>query len=245
MQLNVKVYSDGAELSAMKQVAAQGLVQGFTTNPSLMKAAGITDYLAFAREAVATFPDQSISFEVFANQPEQMLKEALVLSHLGQHVAVKVPIIRATGEDNTAVISKLSQAGVQVNVTAITTLTQVKQAVDALDPAAGGIVSVFAGRIADTGVDPLPLMRQAADLCHTKAGVELLWASTREVFNIVQADRMGCDIITVPPKILGKLSKFGKDAFQVSIDTVKTFDQDIAELGFSIPTTSLQATPID
>lgn len=236
MQLNVKVYSDGAELSAMKQVAAQGVVQGFTTNPSLMKAAGITDYLAFAKEAVATFPDQSISFEVFANQPDQMLKEAQVLAQLGQHVAVKVPIIRATGEDNTAVITKLSQAGVQVNVTAITTLDQVKLVVAALDEKTGGIVSVFAGRVADTGVDPLPLMRAAAKVCHTKAGVELLWASTREVFNIVQADQTGCDIITVPPKILAKLPKFGKDAFQVSVDTVKTFDADIAELGFTIPT---------
>ncbi|PTM22446.1 transaldolase [Lactobacillus sp. PFC-70] len=244
MQLNVKVYSDGAELTAMKQVAAQGIVQGFTTNPSLMKAAGITDYLAFAREAVAAFPDQSISFEVFANQPDQMLKEALVLANLGSHVAVKVPIIRATGADNTAVISQLSQAGVQVNVTAITTLEQVQLAVDALDPAVGGIVSVFAGRIADTGVDPLPLMRQAATLCHAKAGVELLWASTREVFNIVQADRMGCDIITVPPKILDKMTKFGKDALQVSVDTVKTFDADIAELGFTIPTADQVAPKI-
>ncbi|HIW71728.1 MAG TPA: transaldolase [Candidatus Levilactobacillus faecigallinarum] len=237
MQLNVKVYSDGAELAAMKQVAEAGLVQGFTTNPSLMKAAGITDYLAFAKEAVATFPDQSISFEVFANQPDQMLQEALVLAKLGKHVAVKVPIIRATGEDNTDVIQRLSQAGVRVNVTAITTLTQVRLAVAALDPAVGGIVSVFAGRVADTGVDPLPLMRQSADLCHTKQNVDLLWASTREVFNIVQADQTGCDIITVPPKILTKLPKFGKDALQVSIDTVKTFDADIAELGFTIPTT--------
>ncbi|MBY7146857.1 transaldolase, partial [Levilactobacillus brevis] len=155
MQLNVKVYSDGAELSAMKAIAEQENIQGFTTNPSLMKAAGITDYLAFAREAVATFPDRSISFEVFGNTPERMLAEAKVLAGLGEHVAVKVPIIRATGEDNTAVIHELSMAGVQVNVTAITTLAQVKLAVAALEETTGGIVSVFAGRIADTGVDPL------------------------------------------------------------------------------------------
>ncbi|WP_251953023.1 transaldolase [Levilactobacillus brevis] len=235
MQLNVKVYSDGAELSAMKAIAEQENIQGFTTNPSLMKAAGITDYLAFAREAVATFPDRSISFEVFGNTPERMLAEAKVLAGLGEHVAVKVPIIRATGEDNTAVIHELSMAGVQVNVTAITTLAQVKLAVAALEETTGGIVSVFAGRIADTGVDPLPLMRQAAAICHTKAQVELLWASTREVFNIVQADQTGCDIITVPPKILAKLQKFCTDAETVSLDTVKTFDQDIAALGFSIP----------
>ncbi|MCI1606945.1 MAG: transaldolase, partial [Levilactobacillus sp.] len=180
MTVNVKIYADGAELNAMKAVAAQGLVSGFTTNPSLMKAAGITDYLAFAKEAVATFPDQSISFEVFGNTPERMLAEAKVLASLGQHVAVKVPVIRANGADNAEVIRELSNAGVQVNVTAITTLTQVKLAVDALNPAVGGIVSVFAGRVADTGVDPLPLMRQAAGLCHTKDNVELLWASTRE-----------------------------------------------------------------
>lgn len=235
MQLSVKVYSDGAELSAMKAVAAQGLVEGFTTNPSLMKAAGITDYLSFAKEAVATFPDQSISFEVFGNTPERMLAEAKLLSSLGSHVAVKIPVIRANGEDNGDVISELSAAGVRVNVTAITTLDQVKLAVASLDEAVGGIVSVFAGRIADTGVDPLPLMRQSADLCHTKESVDLLWASTREAINIVQADQTGCDIITVPPKILGKLNKFGKDALTVSVDTVKTFDQDIAELGFTIP----------
>ncbi|MFC6288941.1 transaldolase [Levilactobacillus angrenensis] len=235
MTLNVKIYADGAELNAMKVVAEQGLVSGFTTNPSLMKAAGITDYLAFAKEAVATFPEQSISFEVFGNTPERMLAEAKVLAGLGKHVAVKVPVIRASGDDNAAVIRELSDAGVQVNVTAITTLTQVKLAVDALNPAVGGIVSVFAGRVADTGVDPLPLMRQAAGLCHTKENVELLWASTREVFNVVQAEQTGCDIITVPPKILAKLNKFGTSALQVSVDTVKTFDADIASLGFTIP----------
>lgn len=235
MTLNVKIYADGAELNAMKAVAEQGLVSGFTTNPSLMKAAGITDYLAFAKAAVATFPEQSISFEVFGNTPERMLAEAKVLAGLGKHVAVKVPVIRASGDDNAAVIRELSDAGVQVNVTAITTLTQVKLAVDALNPAVGGIVSVFAGRVADTGVDPLPLMRQAAGLCHTKENVELLWASTREVFNVVQAEQTGCDIITVPPKILAKLNKFGTSALQVSVDTVKTFDADIASLGFTIP----------
>ena len=159
MKLNVKVYSDGAKLTDMKAVAAKGLVAGFTTNPSLMKAAGITDYLAFAKEAVATFPDQSISFEVFGNTPERMLAEAKVLAALGKHVAVKVPIIRASGDDNTAVITALSDAGVQVNVTAITTLQEVKLAVDALNAQTGGIVSVFAGRIADTGVDPMPMMK--------------------------------------------------------------------------------------
>lgn len=240
MQLKVKVFSDGAELSAMKAVAAQGVVEGFTTNPSLMKAAGITDYLAFAKEAVATFPNQSISFEVFANEPAQMLREAKVLSSLGKHVAVKIPIVRPNGEYNTAVVSELSNAGIRVNVTAITTLAEVKMAVEALNEEAGGIVSVFAGRIADTGVDPLPMVRQSATLCHEKANIDLLWASTREVFNIVQADQTGCDIITVPPKILAKLPKFGKDALQVSIDTVKTFDKDIAELGFTIPTDSLR-----
>jgi len=237
MDLNVKIYADGAKLADMQAVAAQGLVTGFTTNPSLMKAAGITDYLAFAQKAVATFPDQSISFEVFGNTPDRMLAEAKVLAGLGQHVAVKVPIIRANGEDNAAVIRELSNAGVQVNVTAITTLTQVKLAVDALNATVGGIVSVFAGRVADTGVDPLPLMRQAAGLCHTKEHVELLWASTREVFNVVQAEQTGCDIITVPPKILAKLGKFGTPAVQVSVDTVKTFDADIASLGFTIPVT--------
>lgn len=236
MQLNVKLYSDGAELTAMQQVAQTGRVQGFTTNPSLMKAAGITDYLAFARAAVAAFPDQSISFEVFSSDPDQMVKEALVLADLGKHVAVKVPIIRATGVDNTAVIQRLSQAGVKVNVTAITTLEQVKLAVQALSERTGGIVSVFAGRIADTGVDPVPLMRAAAKLCHAKPRIELLWASTREAFNIVQADQTGCDIITVPPKILAKLPKLGKKALQVSLDTVKTFDADIRDLGFTIPT---------
>ena len=235
MKLNVKVYSDGAQLEDMKAVAAKGLVEGFTTNPSLMKAAGITDYLAFAKEAVATFPDQSISFEVFGNTPERMLDEAKVLAGLGQHVAVKVPIIRANGADNTAVITALSDAGVRVNVTAITTLSEVKLAVDALNEQTGGIVSVFAGRVADTGVDPVPLMKQSAALCHSKANVALLWASTRESINVIQADETGCDIITVPPKILNKLDKFGKDAFQVSVDTVKTFDQDIADLGFTIP----------
>ncbi len=231
---NVKIYADGADITKMKEIYQGGVVKGFTTNPSLMKKAGVTDYVAFAKEAVAAIPDMSISFEVFADDFETMEKEAAKIASFGENVFVKIPITNTKGESSIPLIKKLAEQNVKVNVTAIFTIEQVKETVDALKAGVPSIVSVFAGRIADTGVDPMPMMKESAKLCHAKDGVELLWASSRELINVMQSEECGADIITCTPAIIGKLPLVGKDLIEMSLDTVKTFNKDIKDLGFSI-----------
>ena len=233
-RLKVAVYADGADKDAMIAEYKKGYVTGFTTNPSLMKKAGVKDYVSFAKEVVAAIPDLPLSFEVFGDDFETMEKEAKVISALGKNVFVKIPIMLTDGSSTVPLIKKLSDQGIQLNVTAIFTVGQVRATVDAFKPGTRNIVSVFAGRLADAGTDPVPVMKKTAKICRSKPGTMSLWASTRELFNIVEADRCKCDIITVPNSVLAKLPGMGSTPMEGSKNTVLTFAKDIKELGFSI-----------
>lgn len=234
MTFDIEIYSDGAVIADMLKMKEAGIVTGFTTNPSLMKQAGITNYLAFAEEALAKVEGLPISFEVFADDFSTMEKEALKLASLGENVFVKIPITNTKGESSAELIHRLSEKGLKLNITAILTLKQVQETVAALAPGTENIVSVFAGRVADTGVDPVPLMEQSLAICQTKPGTQLLWASSREVYNIIQAEKLGVDIITVTPAILSKLSMYQMDLTALSLETVKMFNRDIQTLGYTI-----------
>jgi len=233
-RLRVKIYADGAVLSDMLDAYRSGRVHGFTTNPTLMKKAGITDYEEFARQAIHHIPDYPISFEVFSDDFDIMEKEAEKIHSWGENVYIKIPITNSIGASSIPLIQKLSNRGMKLNITAILTLDQVEETVDAFAVGTKNIVSVFAGRIADTGVDPIPTMKAAAEICQRKEGTELLWASSRELINIMQAEECGCSIITCSPDILVKLENVGKDLRTISLDTVKMFHKDIQELGYSI-----------
>lgn len=232
--LRVEIYADGADIEGMLQMNRESYIKGFTTNPSLMKKAGVKDYTAFAKEVTKKIPDCSISFEVFSDDFSEMKKEAQKLAGFGKNVCVKIPVANTKGISSAQLIKELSAEGVNLNITAIFTLEQVKMAVEAFSEGTSNIVSVFAGRIADTGIDPEPVMREAAKICNKKTGTKLLWASCREVFNIVQADRSGADIITVPNDILRKLKLLGKDMDIYSLETVKQFYEDGKSLGFKL-----------
>ncbi len=232
--LTVTLYADGADIEGMKEEYRKGYVKGFTTNPTLMKKAGVTDYVVFAGEVVKEIPDLPLSFEVFADDFDTMEKEAKVIAALGNNVYVKIPITNAKGESSIPLIRRLSEAGLKLNVTAILTLEQVRAAVDAFAPGTRNIVSVFAGRIMDTGVDAVPIMKKTAEICRTKPGTLSLWASCREVYNIIQANECGTDIITVTNNLLAKLPNLGKDLAQLSLETVQMFSNDSKALGFSI-----------
>lgn len=232
--LKVAVFADGADIDGMKAEYEKGIVKGFTTNPTLMKKAGVTDYVSFSGEVVKAIPDLPLSFEVFADDFEAMEKEARVIAALGDNVYVKIPITNTKGESSIPLIQRLSAYGIKLNVTAVFTLEQVRQAVDAFAEGTQNIVSVFAGRIMDAGVDAEPIMKEAAAACKEKPGTQSLWASCREVFNIIQADRCGVDIITVTNNLLAKIPNFGKDLVQFSLETVQMFASDGESLGFSI-----------
>lgn len=234
-KLNVEVFADGADIEEMKAAYNNKYVDGFTTNPSLMAKAGVTDYKAFAEEVVKAIPDASISFEVFAGDLETMEKEAEILKQYGDNVFVKIPIVTTTGESTLPLIKKLSADNVRLNVTAVYTIEQVRDITNAVTEGVPTYVSVFAGRIADTGVDPLPLMKESVEVTHSKKGVKLLWASCREVINVIQADEIGADIITCPADVVKKVnSNLGRNIEELSIDTVKGFAKDIQSSGLSI-----------
>lgn len=233
-KLNVKVFSDGAVLETMLKDLQTGLVTGFTTNPSLMKKAGISSYIGFAKEVLAKITDYPVSFEVFADDLASMEKEAEKIASLGDNVYVKIPVTTSTGESTCPLIQKLSAKGIKLNVTAIFTIEQTQAVVDHLTAGVPAIVSVFAGRIADTGVDPMPIMEEALRICRQKEGVELLWASPRETYNIYQADQLGVDIITCTTDLIAKLSLQGKDLEDYSLETVQMFLKDSTSLGFKI-----------
>ena len=238
-KLNVEVFADGADIEEMKAAYKNKQVDGFTTNPSLMAKAGVTDYKAFAEEAVKEIPDASISFEVFADDLETMEKEAAILQAIQGlqivDVFVKIPIVNTKGESTIPLIKKLSADNVRLNVTAVYTIEQVKEITEAVTEGVPTYVSVFAGRIADTGVDPLPLMKEAVKVTHSKDGVKLLWASCRELFNVIQADEIGADIITCPADVVKKVNtNLGRDINELSVDTVKGFAKDIQSSGLSI-----------
>ena len=234
-KLNVKVFADGADIEEKKSAYKNQLVDGFTTNPSLMAKAGVTDYKAFAEEVVSEIPDASISFEVFADDLPTMEKEAEILKQYGDNVFVKIPIVTTTGESTLPLIKRLSSKQVRLNVTAVYTIEQVKAITDAVTEGVPTYVSVFAGRIADTGIDPLPLMKESVKVTHSKEGVQLLWASCREVYNVIQADEIGADIITCPADVVKKVNNnLGRDIGELSVDTVKGFAKDIQSSGLSI-----------
>ena len=231
---SIDIYADGAVVSEMVAAKDQGVVKGFTTNPTLMKRAGITDYVGFAKEALDKVSGLPISFEVFSDDFSTMKKEAEKISQLGKNVFVKIPITNTKGESSVPLIKELSAEGIQVNVTAILTVAQVKEVLPAFKAGSDNIVSVFAGRVADTGVDPTDLMKESVKLVKENGNAKLLWASCREVLNIKQADDLGVDIITVTTPVLNKLHMLGEDPTQLSLDTVKGFNQDVKSLGFSI-----------
>jgi transaldolase len=233
--LKIKLFMDGAEIGAMRRAIAQmPFIKGFTTNPTLMRKAGITDYAAFAQEAIAVVGQLPISFEVFSDDFDQMGRQARVIRGWGGTTYVKIPVTNTRAESAASLIRSLSGDGVALNVTALTTLDQVARVRDALVPGVAAIISVFAGRIADTGVDPVPVMAQAKRLLTDHPGVELLWASPRELLNLFQADAVGCDILTATPDVLAKLPLVGKDLNDYSLDTVKMFHGDAEAAGFSL-----------
>ena len=235
-KLKIKLFADGADLDGIKEMAANPLVDGFTTNPTLMKKAGVTDYKEFAVEALKLVDGRSISFEVFADDFDEMEKQALEISSWGDNIYVKVPITNTRGEFSGPLIEKLSNSGVQLNVTALMTLDQVKSVTDNLAAETPAIISVFAGRIADTGRDPVPIMAEAVSIMKTKPKAELIWASPRELLNVFQADSVGCHIITATNDILKKLSLVEKDLDDYSLDTVKMFYDDAQAAGYNIDT---------
>jgi transaldolase len=225
-RLKVQIFADGADKAAMLEMYAKPFVKGFTTNPSLMRKAGITDYEASAKDILGAIPDRPISFEVFADDFAEMERQARRITTWGKHVSVKIPISNTKRESAIPLVRKLSQDGIALNVTAIFTLEQVQDVVDAVKGGAPCYVSVFAGRIADTGIDPVPVMAESVKRLKAAPNTELIWASPRELLNIFQADEIGCQVITVTNDIIKKLSLVGKDLGDYSLETVKMFYED-------------------
>ncbi|HZD49069.1 MAG TPA: transaldolase [Silvibacterium sp.] len=240
--LAVKLFCDGADFDSIMALAAYPWIKGFTTNPTLMRKAGVLDYEGFARKVLGAITDRPVSFEVFADDTAGMAAQAFTIASWGRNVNVKVPVTNRAGEFLGPLIRRLSGSGVMLNVTAILTLEQVECVVEALHPSAPAIVSVFAGRIADTGIDPVPLMREARRILRSRPRAELLWASPRELLNIFQAADAGCDIITVPPDILQKLRLVGKDLAAYSLETVSMFHRDAAAAAYHIETNAMAMT---
>ncbi len=232
--LSIKIYADGADRNGMLEMYTKPYIQGFTTNPTLMKKAGITDYKAFAHEILQAIPDRPISFEVFADEFIDMERQALEIKTWGENVYVKIPVSNTRQEMAYDLIDRLSGAGVHLNVTAILTLEQVQNVADALKDGPDSIVSVFAGRIADTGLDPVPVMQEALTLLKVAPKAELLWASPREVLNIYQADKIGCHIITATNDLIRKLALGGKDLAEYSLETVQMFYDDAQSAGYTL-----------
>jgi transaldolase len=232
--LNIKIFADGAEKAAMLDMYAKPWIQGFTTNPTLMRKAGIADYAAFAKDMLAAIPDRPISFEVFADDFTEMERQGRVIASWADNVYVKIPVTNTKGQSTRELVRRLSQAGVKLNVTALMTLEQVRQMTEALAGGAASYMSVFAGRVADTGRDPIPMMAEAVELLRPHSQMELIWASPRELLNVFQADAIGCHIITATSDILKKLSLAGRDLAEYSLDTVKMFYGDACASGFSL-----------
>jgi transaldolase len=230
--LTVKIFADGADLAGMLEWYRLPYIKGFTTNPTLMRKSGITDYRAFACQVLAAIPDRPISFEVFSDDVGEMERQANEIAGWGANVYVKVPVTNTRGESTSDLVRALSQRGIKVNVTALLATEQVREVAAALSGGAPSCVSVFAGRIADTGVDPVPLMKEAVELLRAAPSAELIWASPRELLNIFHADQVGCHIITVTHDILNKLSLVGRDLDEYSLDTVKMFHRDAEQAGF-------------
>jgi transaldolase len=232
--LKVKIFADGADVKGMVEMYGKPYIKGFTTNPTLMRKAGISDYRGFAREVLAAIPDRPISFEVFSDEFPEMERQAKEIASWGDNVYVKIPVTNSVGEASYGLVRQLSHAGVKLNVTAVFTLEQVRDVVANLNFEVPACVSVFAGRIADTGRDPMPHMAAALALVHQLPKAELIWASPRELLNVFHADAIGCDIITVTNDLLAKLPACGKDLAQFSLETVKMFRDDATKAGYEL-----------
>ena len=232
--LTTKIFADGADLDQILALAENPRIKGFTTNPSLMWKAGLTDYAEFAQRLLERITDHPVSFEVFADDAKEIKRQARIISRWGPNVYVKVPVTTTSGESMAPLVRQLSESGIQVNVTAVFTPSQVETITEAVKNGAPSYISVFAGRIADAGVDPLPVMREAVEIMGEAPSSELIWASPREVLNVVQADSVGCHIITVTHDLLKKLACIGKDLDSFSLETVQMFHRDAVSAGFEL-----------
>jgi transaldolase len=230
--MKVKIFADGAEKDGIIELAADPRISGFTTNPTLMRKAGVTDYEFFARDLLECVTDRPISFEVFSDEFDEMERQAQKIASWSDNVYVKIPVTNTKGESSSDLVQTLSAHGVKLNVTALMTTAQVERAARDLADSRSAFVSVFAGRIADAGVDPLPTMRSALEILRDRPSLELIWASPREILNVVQADEIGCHIITVTHDLLRKLPSLGKNLDEFSLETVKMFHQDAAAAGY-------------
>ena len=233
-ELQIRIFADGADIEGIRTLRSNPLIKGFTTNPTLMKQAGIKDYLKFSKDVIDVIDGLPISLEVFSDNFAEMKTQALKLFALGTNVNVKIPITNTKGESASQLVNELVKEGVSLNVTALFTLKQVDETVAALQGSRKSYISVFAGRIADAGVDPLPIMEGALELMRSQKQLELIWASPREVLNIVQADQIGCHVITVTHDLLKKLSGLGKDLTQFSLETVAMFANDAKNAGYTL-----------
>ena len=233
-ELKVKIFADGADLPTMIDMSRKPFIKGLTTNPTLMRKASIKDYRKFAKEVLVEIQDKPISFEVFSDDLKEMIEQATEIASWGRNVNVKIPITNSKGVETTQVVRELSSQGVALNITAILTVEQVRNVVESLDDNSVAFISVFAGRIADTGRDPIPLMQNAIQIMKEKPKSELIWASPRELLNVIQADAIGCHVITATSDILKKLDIIGKDLSQYSLETVKMFRDDAVASGYSI-----------
>ena len=240
--LRVKIFSDSADQGDIVELARHPWIKGFTTNTTLMRKAGVTDYESFGRSLTQRIPDRPFSFEVLSNDFAEMEQQALRIASWGQNVYVKIPITDTYGQSAAPLVERLARQGVKVNVTAIMTLQQVEAVLGSLKDGPPSYISIFAGRIADSGVDPLPILRAALARIYDHPQIELIWASPREVFNIVQADAIGCHVITVTPDLLKKLSLLGKDLAKYSLETVKMFVEDARAAGFTLKTHAASPT---
>jgi transaldolase len=239
--LKVKIFADGADYDGIVKMSRNPLIKGFTTNPTLMRKAGVSDYEAFARKVLGTITDRPVSFEVFADDFPSMAEQARTIAAWGSNVNVKIPVTNTKGQSSGELIRALSADGVVLNITAIFTLDQVRAVADALDPKTPAIVSVFAGRIADTGIDPIPHMLAAKQILGSRPKAQLLWASTRELLNIFHAEEASCDIVTVPNEFLAKLDLVDKDLAEYSRETVQLFYRDATAAAYQIKTTRVAA----
>ena len=232
--LTVKIFADGADKAGMLQLYRNPYIQGFTTNPTLMRKAGVSDYEAFALDILQAIPDRPISFEVFADEFDEMERQAALFAGWGDNVYVKIPVTNTRQESSARLVHRLARRGIKVNVTALMDLDQVHEMADALAGGPPAYISIFAGRIADTGRDPVPMMAAAVAMTAMHPNIELIWASPRETLNIFHADSVGCHVITVTHSMLEKLNLIGKDLHDYSLDTVKMFYRDATGAGFTL-----------
>ena len=244
-ELRVKLFADGADLAGIKEAAQNPLIRGFTTNPTLMRQAGVNDYEAFAHAVLGEITDLPVSFEVFSDEFDEMADQARLIASWAPNVVVKIPITNTRREPSYALLRRLADEGIRLNVTAMMTLDQVRAAAQAVASASLAYISVFAGRIADTGRDPVPLMAEAVAILRPHTNIQLLWASPRELLNVFQADAVGCHVITATADVLKKLSSVGKDLDEFSLETVKMFHDDAHHAGYRLHTPGSRSLPAE